>query len=91
MCLRPDMGYVQGMSFLGAILLLQMEQEDAFVALANLLSHPLLKSMFSLDEATVSIFCKVQLNLESDLEAFKKLFSFSCNRWKPTLRHMKSV
>ena len=35
---RPDIGYIQGMSFPAAILLLYMESYEAFVALANLLS-----------------------------------------------------
>jgi hypothetical protein len=35
--LRPDMGYVQGMSYVGAMLLLHMPLCDAFIALGNLL------------------------------------------------------
>ena len=35
--LRPQQGYVQGMSFLGALLLEVMPVEEAFVALGNLL------------------------------------------------------
>ncbi len=37
-CYRPDIGYVQGMSFLAAVLLLNMDASDAFICLANLLN-----------------------------------------------------
>lgn len=38
-CFRPDVGYVQGMSYLVAMLLLYMNAEEAFVCLCNLLSR----------------------------------------------------
>ena len=37
-CYRPDVGYVQGMSYLAAILLLYMDDFTAFQCFANLLS-----------------------------------------------------
>ena len=37
---RPDVGYVQGMSFLAAFLLLNMDVADAFISFANLLNRP---------------------------------------------------
>jgi hypothetical protein len=40
-CYRPDVGYVQSMSFVAAVLLLQMEPYEAFVAFSNLLNRPL--------------------------------------------------
>lgn len=40
-CYRPDIGYVQSMSFIAAIILLQMEPFSAFVAFSNLLNRPL--------------------------------------------------
>ncbi|CAG0888623.1 unnamed protein product [Cyprideis torosa] len=46
--LSPDVGYVQGMAFLGAFLLLQMEPPEAFIAFSNLLRIPLLQSLFSM-------------------------------------------
>lgn len=36
---RPQIGYVQGMSYIGAILLLYMEKEEAFICLSNLLAN----------------------------------------------------
>lgn len=36
-CFRPDMGYIQGMSYVGAMLLLYMDTYTAFQCLVNLL------------------------------------------------------
>jgi hypothetical protein len=36
--LRPEVGYVQGMSYLAAMLLLYMESYEAFTCLANMLA-----------------------------------------------------
>ncbi|KAF5405259.1 TBC1 domain family member 14 [Paragonimus heterotremus] len=48
---RPEIGYVQGMSFLAAILLLVMDDTfDAFVMFANILSRPCHRAFYSLDE-----------------------------------------
>jgi len=38
-CYRPDVGYVQGMSYLAGMLLLNMDTLDAFVALCNMLNR----------------------------------------------------
>lgn len=48
-CYRPDIGYVQGMSFLAAVLLLNMEAGDAFISLANLLNRPSYLAFFRVD------------------------------------------
>jgi len=37
---RPDIGYVQGMSYLAAVLLLYLDPFPAFVCMANLLNRP---------------------------------------------------
>ncbi|MCP9258989.1 TBC1 domain family member 12 [Dirofilaria immitis] len=45
-CYRPDIGYVQSMCFLGAMLLLQMDQPyQSFQAFANLINRPLMPQM----------------------------------------------
>lgn len=36
---RPDVGYVQGMSYLAAMLLMHLKEEEAFIALATLLTR----------------------------------------------------
>jgi len=45
----PEMGYVQGMSYIVAMLLLNMDEYHAFVAICNLLNLDLLKSFYSID------------------------------------------
>ncbi|XP_023337041.1 TBC1 domain family member 12 [Eurytemora carolleeae] len=49
-CYRPDLGYVQGMSFIAAILILNLEEEDAFILFANLVNRPPLSSFFTMDQ-----------------------------------------
>ncbi|XP_003383946.3 PREDICTED: TBC1 domain family member 12-like [Amphimedon queenslandica] len=50
-CYRPDVGYVQGMSFLAAVIILNMENEaDAFIALANLLNRASYLAFFKVDQ-----------------------------------------
>lgn len=52
-CYRPDIGYVQGMSFIAAVLILNMEAPQAFVCFANLLDGPVLRAAFTRDGATM--------------------------------------
>lgn len=56
---RPDVGYVQGMSFVGAVLSLNMEPSDAFACFANLLNHPCHRAAFTLDQKRMNIYYKV--------------------------------
>ncbi|XP_065214175.1 TBC1 domain family member 12-like [Planococcus citri] len=48
-CYQPEIGYVQGMSFIAAVLLLNMEELDAFICFANMLDMPCHKAFYSLD------------------------------------------
>uniref|UniRef100_A0A8C2H054 Rab-GAP TBC domain-containing protein n=1 Tax=Cyprinus carpio TaxID=7962 RepID=A0A8C2H054_CYPCA len=48
-CYRPDVGYVQGMSFIAAVLILNLEEADAFIAFANLLNKPCQMAFFRVD------------------------------------------
>ncbi|CAH2039997.1 unnamed protein product, partial [Iphiclides podalirius] len=52
-CYRPDVGYVQGMSFIAAVLILNMEAAQAFVCFANLLNGPVLSAAFTRDGAAM--------------------------------------
>ena len=52
---RPDVGYVQGMSFLTAVLLLNMDPADAFILLSNLLHQPCQRAFFRMDADMVSL------------------------------------
>ncbi|KAJ8962460.1 hypothetical protein NQ314_005722 [Rhamnusium bicolor] len=55
-CYRPDVGYVQGMSYIAAILILNMEQFDAFICFANLLNQPLHLSAFTLNQTQMQAY-----------------------------------
>ncbi|XP_013787112.1 TBC1 domain family member 14-like isoform X1 [Limulus polyphemus] len=56
---RPDIGYVQGMSFLAGTLLLNMEASDAFVFFSNLLNQPCQLAFFRLDSSLMKIYYAV--------------------------------
>ena len=71
---RPDIGYVQGMSFLAGMLLMHSRDDyAAFLCLANLLSRPLFQSFFrSNDEVRracllqppcISIYLSIHLSI----------------------------
>ncbi|XP_037091373.1 LOW QUALITY PROTEIN: TBC1 domain family member 12-like [Pollicipes pollicipes] len=55
-CYRPDVGYIQGMSFIAAVLLLNLDPPDAFVAFANLLNRPFLFHFFQLDHGMMKAY-----------------------------------
>ncbi|VDO39959.1 unnamed protein product [Onchocerca flexuosa] len=56
-CYRPDIGYVQSMCFLGAMLLLQMDQPyQSFQAFANLLNRPLMLAFFGLQQPQMTVY-----------------------------------
>nr|CAB3266826.1 TBC1 domain family member 14 [Phallusia mammillata] len=55
-CYRPDVGYVQGMSFMAAMLLLNMEPAVAFATFANLLNKPCQLTFFRLNEEMMKVY-----------------------------------
>ena len=55
-CFRPDIGYVQGMSYIAAVLILNLDEYDAFVCLANLLNKPLLQTFYRFDDKKMDVF-----------------------------------
>jgi hypothetical protein len=55
---RPDVGYVQGMSFLVAVLLLQMDEYSAFQCLVNLMKSRNLE-FYRLNLEAVTSFSQV--------------------------------
>lgn len=59
---RPDVGYVQGMSFIGAILSLNMEPHEAFICFANLLNQPCHRTAFTLNQSLMNNYYKVYLS-----------------------------
>lgn len=56
---RPDVGYVQGMSYLAAVLLLYLDPFPAFCALCNLLNRPCQRSFYRLEAATIASYSHV--------------------------------
>ena len=74
-CFNPRMGYVQGMSFLTAIFLLNMEAHDAFICLSNLLNSKLLLACFCMDQAKMNRYFRVhQILLEHNLPKLYRHF-----------------
>jgi Rab-GTPase-TBC domain/Regulator of chromosome condensation (RCC1) repeat len=51
---RPDIGYVQGMSYVAGMLLLNLEPYKAFVMLINIIGSPLLIPFYRLDHAGIT-------------------------------------
>ena len=51
---RPDIGYVQGMSYVAGMLLLNLEPYKAFVMLINIIGSPLLIPFYRLDQNGIS-------------------------------------
>lgn len=69
-CYRPDVGYVQGMSYIAAILILNMEQYDAFICFANLLNRPLHLAAFTLN----------QEQMQAYYNAYNEIFNYNLPR-----------
>ncbi|XP_036871633.1 TBC1 domain family member 12 isoform X4 [Manis javanica] len=71
-CYRPDIGYVQGMSFIAAVLILNLEEADAFIAFANLLNKPCQLAFFRVDHSMMlKYFATFEIFFEENLS---KLF-----------------
>jgi hypothetical protein len=64
---RPDIGYVQGLSFIAGTLLLQMDKFQSFVCLMNIILNPNILPFFRLDEKDI----KKRIDLFNDI--------FNCN------------
>ncbi|ETW06249.1 hypothetical protein, variant 1 [Aphanomyces invadans] len=58
-CYRPDLGYVQGMSYLAAILCLHLDSFGAFRAMVSLMSTRLLFDMYRLEEERTLLYLSV--------------------------------
>lgn len=52
---RPDIGYVQGLSYIGGMLLLYLDKFQSFVALMNIVMNPNLISFYRFNENQVSL------------------------------------
>ncbi|OMJ70168.1 hypothetical protein SteCoe_31926 [Stentor coeruleus] len=56
---RPDIGYVQGMSYIAGMLLLNLESCKAFLMLVNIIGSPLLIPFYRLDQVGISHRCQL--------------------------------
>lgn len=76
-CYRPDIGYVQGMSYLAAILLLYLDDYTAFTCLANLLNRPVHMAFYK---------------MEGELQQYISLFETIFKRSLPDLfNHFEAI
>ncbi|KAK3563469.1 hypothetical protein QTP86_030073 [Hemibagrus guttatus] len=74
-CYRPDVGYVQGMSFIAAVLILNLEEADAFIAFANLLNKPCQMAFFRVDhDLMLKYFAAFEVFFEENLPKLFKHF-----------------
>ena len=64
---RPDIGYVQGLSFIGGMLLLNMDKFKAYVAMMNLVLNPIILPFYIFDEKAIR--ARIQL--------FKQVFYYN--------------
>ncbi|XP_061525028.1 TBC1 domain family member 14 isoform X2 [Phycodurus eques] len=83
-CYRPDVGYVQGMSFIAAVLILNLDTADAFIAFANLLNKPCQMAFFRVDHSLMlTYFAAFEVFFEENLP---KLFAhFKKNNLTPDI------
>ena len=58
-CYRPDVGYVQGMSHIASMLLLNMETLPAFVCLCNLLNQEMYFKFFRMNAQQMKLHLDV--------------------------------
>lgn len=56
---RPDIGYVQGMSYIAGMLLLNLEPYKAFLMLMNIIGSPLLIPFYRLDQVGITRRCQL--------------------------------
>lgn len=58
-CYRPDLGYVQGMTYLAATALLNLESAgDAFIFVANMLNSPVQRGFYAMDAAVIGKYSR---------------------------------
>uniref|UniRef100_A0A8C5EDN1 Rab-GAP TBC domain-containing protein n=1 Tax=Gouania willdenowi TaxID=441366 RepID=A0A8C5EDN1_GOUWI len=83
-CYRPDVGYVQGMSFIAAVLILNLDTADTFIAFTNLLNKPCQMAFFRVDHSLMlTYFAAFEVFFEENLP---KLFAhFQKNNLSPDI------
>ncbi|XP_070847299.1 TBC1 domain family member 12-like isoform X3 [Chaetodon trifascialis] len=67
-CYRPDVGYVQGMSSMAAMLILNMDEVEAFIGFSNLINRPCQLAFYRVDhQLMLRYFGAFQVFLEDSL------------------------
>ena len=75
MVYQPDVGYVQGMSFIVAMLLINMNAYHAFVVLCNVLRRPIHRRFFQMELSDIRpYFATFAALLEEKLPKLHRLF-----------------
>ena len=64
---RPDIGYIQGLSFIAGILLLNMDKFKAFISLMNLILNPIILPFYKMDNESI----------QQRLKLFKQVFYYN--------------
>ena len=64
---RPDIGYIQGLSFIAGILLLNMDKFKAFISLMNLILNPIMLPFYKMDNESI----------QQRLKLFKQVFYYN--------------
>ncbi|KAF1745246.1 hypothetical protein MXB_5211 [Myxobolus squamalis] len=82
-CFRKDIGYVQGMSFIVALLLLNIDTVDTFIVFANMMNNPLRIALFTLREDLLHHPLNANLTLHFQLKYSHRAFAvFYCEQLK---------
>ncbi|XP_074519643.1 TBC1 domain family member 12-like isoform X2 [Halichoeres trimaculatus] len=77
-CYRPDVGYVQGMSSMAALLILNMVEVDAFISFSNLMNRPCQLAFSRVDhQQMLRYFAAFQVFLEEALPRLSLHFQSS--------------
>ena len=64
---RPEIGYIQGLSFIAGILLLNMDKFKAFISLMNLILNPIILPFYKMDNESI----------QQRLKLFKQVFYYN--------------
>ena len=56
---RPDIGYIQGLSFIAGILLLNMDKFKAFISLMNLILNPIILPFYKMKNEAIQLRLKL--------------------------------
>ena len=68
---RPDVGYIQGMGFIAAVMMLVLEEVECFIRFTNLVTSPSLIGFYLMDEHQINL--RLQLHANIFRESLPKL------------------